>query len=895
MTRLPAPPPNRPLPFAAPAIACCFLLLAGCASVPAAPGGAEPAKPAGAGAPGAAAAAPAPGQPKAFAEVIKEATELPGLFRVWQKDDKVWLEITPEQLDVPYFFSVNQSTGIGEKFFFSGLMNDSHLVAFRKVGTQVQLLALNTRYFAQPRTPQALGVRDAFSDSLLASVPVASQPHPERKSVLIEVNALLLADIPGANGDLERTYRQSYSFDARNSNITKARSTPEQTSFNVNAHYALSRVNQPPSTPGATPYTPPPATVPDIRSLFLGWYYNFAKLPEQPMAPRLADDRVGYFGTWRFDYTNDHALTPRVNYVNRWRLEKKDPAAPLSEPKQPIVYWLDKNIPEHYRPTVIAGILEWNKAFERIGFKDAVQAKIQPDDADWETVDARHASVRWMTTARPAFGGIGPSQVDPRSGEILDADIGVDPTRLRRSRIQRVEQIPQPIAPLGNRAAMICQIDDFAASEMEFALDLLEARGEIEPDSPEAEAFVLEDLKDVVMHEVGHTLGLRHNFRASTIYTQAQLADAEFTKANGISGSVMEYNAINIALKGERQGSYAMGTLGPYDYWAIEYGYKPLPAGQEADELKRIAARNTEPQLAYSTDEDVAAALDPDASMGDLSDDPLDFVSRRVTLARELLDRWQDRQLKPGENYSVLRRNIGRGLSQVGASSMIAARYVGGLTVVRDHAGSPRPPLYPISPQRQRDALALLAAGLFSFDSFRFKPEFMQRLTQDYLDRNDTFDAGLSTSGIDYSLPTQVLAIQRNVLNALMSETVAQRILDSQAKLQRPDQAFRLTELYGGLQAAIWSELKSGKDIDLFRRNLQREHANKIALALVRPSGSMPADARSLLRAQAKLLRADLAAAATNKGYSQEAKAHVAETISTLDEALKAPLMRQGV
>jgi hypothetical protein len=226
---------------------------------------------------------------------------------------------------------------------------------------------------------------------------------------------------------------------------------------------------------------------------------------------------------------------------------------------------------------------------------------------------------------------------------------------------------------------------------------------------------------------------------------------------------------------------------------------------------------------------------------------------------------------------------------------MIAARYVGGLTVVRDHAGSPRPPLYPISPQRQRDALAMLAEGLFSFDSFRFRAEFMQRLTLDYLDRNDTFDTGLSPGGIDYSLPTQVLAIQRNALNQLMSESTAQRILDSQAKLPRPDQAFRLAELYSGLQTAIWSELKTGKDIDLFRRNLQREHVNKVALALVRPSGSMPADARSLLRAQARLLRADLAAPVAKNGYSQEAKAHVAETISTLDEALKAPLMRQGV
>jgi hypothetical protein len=853
------------------------------------------ATPTAAAAAAAAAAAVAQGKPKPFADVIKDAKETAGLFRIWQKDDKIWLEIPPEQLDVPYFFSVNLSSGIGENMFFGGLMAESHLVAFRKVGTEVQLIALNSRYFAQPKTPQALAVSEAFSDSLLASAPILSQPHPERKSVLIDAGALLLADIPGANGELERTYRQSYAFDAKHSNITRARTTPELTAFNVNAHYKLSRVAQPPVKPGPTPFTRPPATVPDIRSLFLGWYYNFAKLPATPMTPRVADDRIGYFGTWRFDYTNDKALTPRVNYVNRWRLEKKDPAAALSEPKQPIVFWLDRNIPEHYRPTVVAGILEWNKAFEKIGFKDAVQAKIQPDDADWETLDARHASIRWMVTARPRFGGIGPSQVDPRSGEILDADIGIDPVRLRNRRIQRVEVIPEPITPFGAHGVDACRQSDFAAVELGFALDLLEARGVIEPDSPEAERFVLEDLKDTVMHEVGHALGLRHNFRASIAYTQAQLNDPEFTRTHGISGSIMEYNAINIALPGEKQGSYVMGTLGPYDYWAIEYGYREIPAAEEAAELKRIAARNTEPLLAYSTDEDAAAAIDPDASQGDLGDDPLAFVARRVVLARELLERWQDRQLKPGEDYAILRRNVGRGLSQVGASSLIAARYVGGVTVVRDHAGSPRPPLYPIPPQRQRDALDLLAKSLFSFDSFRFKPEFMQRLTQDYLDRGNQFDIGLSTPGIDYSLPTQVLAIQSKVLRQLLGKAVAQRILDSQAKLPPGDAAFRLLELYDGLHVAIFSELKTGKDIDLFRRNLQREYVGLVAGALVRPSGSMPADARSQLRAEARRLRTEIAAAQTKRGYSPEAKAHLAEAQATLDEALKASLTRQGV
>ncbi|HEV3241124.1 MAG TPA: zinc-dependent metalloprotease [Casimicrobiaceae bacterium] len=866
----------------------------------AAPGSAaKPSAPVVAAAAAAATAAAAAAQtPKPFAEVIKDAHEMPGLFPVWQKDEKAWLEIAPNQFDVPYFFSVNLSRGLGEKFFFGGLMGPSHIVYFHHLGPhQVQLLARNTDYFAQPNTPQAISVSEAFSDSLLASAPIASQPHPERKTVLVEINSLLFADIPGANGELERTYRQGYAFDGRNSSINKVRATPELVAVDINAHYALQRVAQPPIVPGPVPFTSLPATVPDIRSLFLGFYYNFAKLPEEPMRPRFADDRIGYFMTTRYDYSNDSKLTPRVNYVNRWRLEKKDPTAALSEPKQPIVFWLDRNIPEKYRAAVIAGVLEWNKAFEKIGFKDAIQTRIQPDDADFDTLDARHASVRWITTARPLFGGIGPSQVDPRSGEILDADIGIDPVRFRNRRYQRVEQIPDPskIPGFFEHPERLCQQQDYAAQEMNFALDLLEARGEIDPDGPEAEAFVMADVKDTVMHEVGHTLGLRHNFRASMIYSQAQLNDPQFTREHGIAGSVMEYNAVNIALKGEPQGTYGMATIGPYDYWAIEYGYSELPPEQESVKLQQIASRNAEPQLAFATDEDAAFGIDPEANTADLGNDPLDFARRRLILARELWDRWENRELKPGESYSVLRRTVTRGLLVVGQSSTTIAKYIGGVSTLRDHAGSARAPLTPLPAAKQRQALKIIESGLFAADSFRFKPEFMRRLQVDYLDHDDVFDVGLSTPGVDYSLDAQVLRIQRAVLGNLMSDTVAQRILDSEVKLDDPKAGFHLSELYDSLHRSIWSELRSGQDISPLRRNLQREHLARVANALIRPSVAMPPDARALLRQDARALRDELQVATTKNIWSKETKAHIAEGLSTLDEALKAPLQRQGV
>ncbi|HTP45421.1 MAG TPA: zinc-dependent metalloprotease [Casimicrobiaceae bacterium] len=864
----------------------------------AAPGAAPPASAptVAAAAAAATAAASAAQSAKPFADVIKDAKEHPGMFTLWTKDDKVWIELKPEQFDKPYFFSVNLSRGLGEKFIFGGLMGTSHVVEFHKIGTNVQLLAKNVEYFASSGKPQERAVAEAFSDSLLAAAPLASQPHPERKSVLVEANALLLADIPGANGLLERTYRQSYSFDPRNSSISKSRATADLDAFEVSAHYSLARVSQPPVVPGSSPYTQPPATIPDTRSLFLGFYYNFAALPEVPMHPRKADDRVGYFTAARYDFADDNKLSPRVNYIRRWRLEKKDPAAELSEPKQPIVFWLDRNIPEKYRPTIIAGVLEWNKAFEKIGFKNAVEARIQPDDADFDTLDVRHASIRWMITARPIFGGIGPSQVDPRTGEILDADIGIDPVRLRNRRYLRVEQISDPstVPGLPNHPELLCQMAEFAAQELDFALDVLEARGEIEPDSPEAEQFVLDDLKEVVMHEVGHTLGLRHNFRASMIYNQSQLDDPVFTAANGIAGSVMEYNAVNLALKGERQGSYGMKTIGPYDYWAIEYGYRDLPPDQEEDELKRIAARSNEPLLAYATDDDAAFSIDPEVNQGDIGNDPLEFARRRFILVQEMWGRWQSRTLKPGESYVVYRRIVERGLVAMTGATTNVAKYIGGVTTLRDHAGSPRAPLTPIDPARQKAALKIIADGLFSADSFRFKPEFMRRVQVDWLDRNDIYDVGLSTPGVDYSLATQVLNAQRKVLNQLMSESVAQRILDSEVKLDDPRKGLRLADVYETLQVAIWSELRTGRDISPLRRNLQREYVGRVAGALVKPSASMPADARALLRDEAKTLRREIAAAQANGGYSKEARAHLAEMLAQLDEALKAPIIRQG-
>ena len=861
-----------------------------------------------AGAPAAPAPTP-PGQPKPFREVLKDSKEVDGLFKVHRKDEKVWIELAPEQFDKPFFFSMNIPKSVGERGLYGGQMVGRwnsvsvgyHIAEWRKIGSQVQLIAKNTEFFAAEGTPQARFVEQSFSDSLLASAPTVSQPHPETKAVIIEANALLFADVPGYSTALERAFRMPFTLDARNTSFTKVTNTEHMTSLQVNAHFAVPKIAPPPLTPPPTPNPPPPATTPDPRSLFVGFQYNFAKLPAQPMSARVADPRIGHFTTSRVDYTDDVTVKPRSHFVARWRLEKKDPAAAISEPKEPIVYWLDKNIPEKYRKAVAAGILEWNKAFEKAGFRDAIVVKQQTEQDDFDTMDARHASVRWFVGSDAGF-AIGPSHIDPRTGEILDADIGMSDTFGRGARRQVSEDFSRvfgepaaPAMPLGDplaaqRGFLACNYMEQSAHEMHFAFDMLEARG-IEMDSPEAEAVAQAYVKDVIMHEVGHTLGFRHNFRASTVYTAKQIGDAEFTRQNGITGSVMDYTPFNIALNGEKQAEYLMSTIGPYDYWAVEYAYKHLDAANEKAELARIASRSNEPLLAYATDEDAGSGslmigIDPEANRFDLGADPLEYYRKRMKLSRELWDRLQSMKLKPGESYERLTRSFAAGFTQLGRIAPLAAKYVGGVRHVRDYAGTDRPLYEPTPIARQREALGMITTDLFHVDSFRFKPEFVSRLGIDHFAR---------PRNPDVSIANAVLTVQKSVLDALLSDQVAARLLDSQEKVADRTKLLKLSDLYDALQNAVWSELKNGREITAMRRNLQREHLKRVAGMLVRTSPTMPADARSLAREDAIEMQGHIRSALARGGQSKESRAHLRESLDTLTEALKAPMQRTSI
>ena len=847
-----------------------------------------------------------PSAPKPFAEVSRDAKRDDGLFPILRKEEKVWLEIPRAMLNKPFLFTINISSSIGERGFYASQMGPEIMAEWRRIGNTIQLVALNTEFRAEGGGKRA--GEEAFSPSLLAAGPVASADHPERKAFLVDAG-MLLSDIPGMSTRLEMAYRLPYNVDRGNSYFELTRADEKLTTLNAKVHYFTPRIPAPPLVAPPVPVPTPPQATPDPRSMFMGFVYNFRALPEEKMSPRRADGRLGHFTETFTDLSDDLKANPRVHYINRWRLEKKDPAAALSEPVEPITYWMDKNIPPKYRPAVEAGILEWNKAFEKIGFKNAVVAKQQPDDADWDNMDASHASIRWFVGSDVGF-AIGPSHVDPRTGEILDADIGMSDVFARGGRAFISEDAPRgmagaPVSTLAEEAqalaalnhgwregrnATYCTYAHDAAAEMDFALDVLEARGDIAPDSPEADAFIQARIKDVIMHEVGHTLGLKHNFKASTQVTQAQLKDKAWTDANGLSASVMDYNAYNIPLQGEAPTTYNNTTLGAYDYWAIEYAYKQVPKEQEEAELKRIASQNTQPGHAYADDTDAGGfgpfdGMDPTINRFDLGDDPMAYFRKRLKLTQELWARVQNRAPEATDDPLRQRRQLANGFSQLARASDLVGKYVGGMYTHRDVPGASVPAMRPVDPAKQREALRFLAQGIFSADSFRFKPEFLTSITTDYVEFNR---AGF------VNIPAAVARVQLGSLDRLMQAQTAIRLMELPAyvPVSQRKGLISIGEVYGTLQSSIWSELKTGGDIDPLRRNLQREYLRRIQANLTKSGAASGqfADAYAVLRLHAVQLQSDLRAA-QGKG-SLETRAHLAESLDFLSTVLKATMVR---
>ena len=860
-------------------------------------------------------ASPEPPKDKPFADIVKDAQVVKGLFTLYRTEEKIFLEILPEQLEKIYLVSLTMDSGIGERGFYAAAMAGQVPVAFHKQGKNVQLMIRNTRFLAE-NGPMQRAVARSFSDSILGMTKIESLPHPERKSILVDLGALLLTDVPMLSYDLEATFRIPYRFDPKNSVFGTVKAFPQNVEIETIAHYATERPPLPPLLPpGAPPppLPPPPANVPDVRSMLFHLRYSLSERPQTGFRPRLADDRVGHFVNSIEDYSDDNRYTTTRRFVNRWHLVKQDPSAALSPPKQPIVYWLENTIPLKYRDAIRDGVLMWNKAFERIGFQNAIEVKQQPDNADWDPADTRYSTIRWFAGYPDPGFAQGPSITDPGTGQIYDADIRFSEAMTRFFRREVNEQIyplampweyspPRAfVAPWSmTNASYQCDVAAGAVRDAEFAFDLLVGRG-MDPNGAEADKFIKDFLREIAAHEVGHTLGLRHNFRASTIHSFEQAQDASVTARDGLTGSVMDYIPTNIAARGNKQGEYHQSTIGPYDFWAIEYAYKPIDSATvegEQNELRKIASRAAEPQLAYDTDEDAGFGpgldMDPVVNRFDLGTDPLKYYSHRVTLGREIWNNMEKRLERPGEGYQILRRSFNSALGQTSQALFLASKYIGGVYHYRSHVGDPgnRLPFQPVPAEKQKQALQLLRDNLFAPTAFQFTPQLLNKLENERFINFSNF----TPSRQDAPIHQAVLSLQRQVLDRIFLPMVLSRIQDSELRVAPPVEPFTLGLLFTEIQDSIWAETKSpalSVNINSHRRSLQREHLRKM-IGMVLRDAAVPEDARTLSRQSLVSLRGQLQRTVSKPGLktSSEVRAHLNESIARIDEALKAGMQR---
>jgi hypothetical protein len=802
-----------------------------------------------------AAPAAAPQQPPAkppefprFEDVVRDLEVKKGYYTLYQKDNRLLAEIPAERLNKPFLLATSFARG-----GMSGWMWEEYLVQWIRVDRRLLLIEPEVRHRARPDDPLASSVRRNYTESIIAFADIVTLT-PSGAPV-IDLFMLLTQRSPQFLGP---TFTRSFlrgGIDPMTAKLHQLKVFPSNLEIEVDL---------------------PPVGRGPITTV----HYSLSELKETGYRPRLADDRVGYFLTSVKDYSKSPKDDSRfVRYINRWHIQKADPRLKLSPPKEPIVFYIEKTVPVQYRRAVREGILEWNKAFERIGISEAIVVRQQTDTNEFAALDpedVRYNFFRWITSDR-AF-AMGPSRVDPRTGQILDADIIFDDAMIRaylqdhrlligeaaRARLsprlrEFLEARPEidpllaelpadresresVLAALREREAMgmldgngrkACSLGHGLLQQMHLAqLAGLALSGEDALDKW-PEEFVDQVVKEIVMHEVGHTLGLRHNFKASSWRSLDELAGE--APPEDTSGSVMDYNPLWIPADPKKPARYVPCTIGPYDYWAIEYGYKPLAAPspeQEKPELDKIARRGAEKGLAYGTDEDLWSS-DPLIELFDFGSDPLAYSVERMRLVQQIQEKLLDRAVRPGDSYAKARRAFMVLLLERLEAAGRAARHVGGHSIARDHRGDPgeRPPVAPLTADKQREALAFLRDHVFSDAAYRFSPDLLNRLGANrWRDWGHEFDFD-----VEFPIHDYVLLLQRWAIVGVLNPETLQRVMDAELRTPRDRDALTLPEVFASLTQAVFTEILQPPQgeahyserqpfLSSFRRNLQREY-----------------------------------------------------------------------
>ena len=865
-----------------------------------------------------------------FDLAIEDTEKLNGLIDLYYNEEQgtILAEVKANQLDRFYLLIATLSRGIGELGLINGMPMGDFTFKFEKQGETIHLVLpnVNFRYDQSGDRDVNQAVLDrSFSDSTLYSFPIIAT-HPDRDSYLIDLTDLLVnSDISGLQGWLGFF---GYTPNLPASYIKDVRAYPNNLEFE--------------SIVGVTgdPWIAP-ATLPDYRNFSLGFRYSLSELPTNPdFQPREADNRVGYFVSAYQNLDQTREADRFVRLIQRWNLKKQDPEAELSPPEKPIVFWIENTVPPEHRQAVRDGILSWNVAFEQAGLINAIEVRQMPDDADWDPEDVRYNTVRWLTTESTDFAGIGPVRVNPLTGEILDADILIDGGIARlassqvaayfgrdglglermatemlapRSRSTPTNALPIDLSQLQSRCegeqcrrlaeipafiprgwsqhsglSSLCSVTNSQAAIGAMALPLLQ--GTL-PYRENFDEYVRQYITHVVSHEVGHTLGLRHNFHGSTHLSPAELNNPEIVAERGLIASVMDYTPVNIAPQGVKQGEFYATEIGIYDRWAIEYGYRNFSdqtPGGERNALDTIANRaQTNPELAYGTDEDAWLGSDPNINLFDLSSDPVAFAKAQYDNARLMFGRLDSSYPNASGAAEEMRERFDLILSYYFRQTSLLLEQIGGQSFTRTspETGDRRVPLEPISRDRQIQSLDVVMDYIFAPDAFEFDQALLNRLVPP---RWSHWGMPWS-SRLDYPAFDRVAYIQYVTLVSLLSSTRLTALREIEFK-SAPGEALTLPDLFDRLDLNIWSEVQAAipNNITGLRRELQRNYA-KMQIDMLLERTDVPEDARTLARRSLKRTR-DRLETALNRSSQLDTytQAHLEDTKIQIDQALNA-------
>ena len=753
---------------------------------------------------------------KTIEELVKKSTKIDGLFTLYQdkKTGSLQMLINRNQIGKEYIYFSQIANGVVDVGRFRGAYQGAKVFKIKKYFNKIEFVTQNTSFYFDPKSAVYRSRKANLSEGNMASVKILA--HDKKKGLyLIKADGLFLSETfaqvkpPSFPSPAARLAFTLGRLDKGKTKINSIRNYPKNTNLAVEYVYTKSTVLNGGSN-----------AVTDGRNVSIKVFHSLIAMPQNNYKPRYDDPRVGYFFTQVNDQTSTSS-TPFRDLIHRWDLQKKNPDAAISEPIKPITWWIENSTPVVWRETIKEGVLRWNRAFEKAGFRNAMVVKIQPDDAKWDAGDIRYNVLRWTSSPTPPFGGYGPSFANPRTGQLLGADIMLEyrfiTNNVLSSKIYDLASLQAEFDPTkyNKDTKFLCSAGHVMHENTLFGKTVLAAAGAT---GREIKRLEKEAMMYLIMHEVGHTLGLNHNMKASHYFSPEQLADADFLKGKAIATSVMDYPAINLTRDRSKQGQYNSTDVGPYDLWAIQYGYTPFKSAVEKNKLLSLSTR---PEHIFGNDADdmraPGKAIDPRVMIGDLSNDQIRYSIDRIELINSMMAGVKAKFTKGGKSFQELRRVYFVLSRQRATAANVISRFIGGVYVDRAMAGQEggTQPYTPVSLRDQKRAMNALGKYVFAPDAFKAPANLYSYLA--LRRRGFNFFRGPE----DPKIHNQVLTYQRNVLRHILHRNTLQRINDSGLYGNKYSLSMFMTDLNNAVfKADILGNVNS------FRQNLQIEYTN---------------------------------------------------------------------